>query len=268
MGKQIRLGELLVEKGLATAAQIDEAVRIQVGGNRRLGYILIKMGILSDDQLLEILSAQRDSPIIKIDAAISSEVTKVLPRYLCRKYSVIPIAKADNNVLELAMMDNSDDTAIADIENYTGMVVKPVLARATDISDAIGRHIPFSAKDLFNPHVFGRATKVFAAIALILLCVVGVIAYKYMQAEKFGSISLVGDSRTYKNHDLMLGVEKDGKVSLLGHGAYAKGYYSVTFNDIKTLQGFLEQKRKNFSDKQYDWLMWVIASQAQNPSGS
>ena len=258
MPKPLRLGDLLVEKGLAKKEQVEEAIRIQVGGNRRLGYILIKMGVISDDQLLEILSQQIDVPIIKIDNEFSSEVKNILPKYLCQKYTVAPIVKESNNVLNLAMVDPSDEAAIADIENYTGMVVKPMLARQKDISAAISKYIPFSIRDIFNPQVYGKATKITTAVCIVLLMIIATISYNYIQTEKYGDISIIGDSKTFKNHDLMVGIEGSGKISLLGHGAYSKGFYSVTFNSGNSLMSFLEQKRKNFSDKQYEWLTWVI----------
>ena len=265
MSKTLRLGDMLIQRDLATRDQVEEALRIQVGGNRRLGYILIKMGVISDDQLMDVLSSQLDVPIIKIDREFAQDVKGVLPKYLCQKYTVIPIAKEANNILNIAMVDPSDDAAIADIESYTGMVVKPMLAREKDISSAIRTHIPFSARDVFNPHVYSRATKITSAVALVLLIIIGVFSYNYIRSEKYGTISVIGDSRTFKNHDLMVGLEADGKISLLGHGAYSKGFYSVTFNSAKALESFLEQKRKNFSDKQYAWLEWVIANHLVKP---
>ena len=258
MAKAMRLGDLLVKKGIVKSEQIDEALRIQVGGNRRLGYILIKMGLITGDQLLEELSSQLDVPIIKIDDEFSADVKNILPRYLCQKYTVAPVAKEPNNILSLAMMDASDEAAIADIEAFTNMVVKPLLAREKDITAAIKQYIPFSAKDLLNPQVYSRATKITTGISLALLLIIGIVSYNYVQIEKYGTISVIGDSTTYKNHDLMVGVEGNGKISLLGHGAYSKGFYSVTFNSEALLKTFVEQKRKNFSNKQYDWLLWVI----------
>lgn len=258
MKETMRLGEILVQKNLANTEQIEEAVRIQVGGNRRLGYILIKMGVISDDQLMDVLSGQLDVPIIKIDDEFSPDVKRLIPRYLCQKYTVAPIIKEDQNILNLAMVDPSDDHAIADIEGYTGMVVKPMLAREKDISCAIKKHIPFSFRDLFNPQVYGRAARITSLIAVVLLVVIGIASYQYIKTEKYGTISVIGDSQTFKNHDLMVGLEGSGKISLLGHGAYSKGFYSVTFNSSSALKSFLNQKRKNFSDKQYFWLTWVI----------
>lgn len=256
-----RLGDILIGNGLATSDQVDEALRVQVGGNRRLGYILLKMGVITDDQLIDVLSQQMDVPIITIANEFSADVKSVLPKYLCQKYTVVPVSRGNNNILNIAMVDPSDDAAIADIEGYTGMVVKPMLAREKDISAAISHYIPFSGKDIFNPQVYGRAAKITTAVALLLLIVVGWASYRYIQNEKYGTISVVDGTTTYKNHDLMLGVEESGKISLLGHGAYTKGFYSVNFTSMEALKTFVEQKRKNFSDKQAEWLLWVIDNQ-------
>lgn len=256
-----RLGDILIGNGLATSDQIDMALRVQVGGNRRLGYILLKMGVISDNQLIDVLSQQLDMPIISIDQEFSADVKAVLPKYLCQKYTVVPVSHGSNNILNIAMVDPSDEAAIADIEGYTGMVIKPLLAREKDISAAINHYIPFSSKDIFNAQVYGRAAKVTTAVALVLLIVIGWVSYRYVQNDKYGTISVVGGTTTYKNHDLMLGVEESGKISFLGHGAYTKGFYSVNFTSVDVLKTFIEQKRKNFSDKQAEWILWVIDTQ-------
>lgn len=253
-----RLGEILVEKNLTTQDKVEEGLRVQVGGNRRLGYILLKMGVISDDQLRDVLSQQMGVEKVSIEKEFSKDAASVLPKYLCRKYTVLPLNKANNNILNIAMMDPSDDVAISDIESYTGMVVKPLLAREKDISAGIARLIPFSAKDIFNPQVYGRVAKIATSAAIVLLLVVGWASYKYIDKELHGTVKEINGTITYSNHDLMLGVEGKDKISLLGHGAYTKGFYSVNFTSVESLKTFIEQKRKNFSDKQAEWLFWVI----------
>jgi predicted RNA-binding protein with RPS1 domain len=74
---------------------------------------------------------------------------------------------------------------------------------------------------------------------------------------------MTGDSIVYKNHDLMLGVDQSGKISLLGRAARAEGYYSVTFDRMETLKDFISQKKNNFSEKQAFWLQWVIENRIE-----
>jgi hypothetical protein len=53
-------------------------------------------------------------------------------------------------------------------------------------------------------------------------------------------------------------VDRAGKISLLGHGAFAEGYYSVSFDNTETLKDFVNSRAKDFSEKQRSWLEWAI----------
>jgi hypothetical protein len=53
-----RLGQLLIDKGLVTAAQLDSAIKLQLTGNKRLGEILIEQGVLTERQLNKALKKQ------------------------------------------------------------------------------------------------------------------------------------------------------------------------------------------------------------------
>ena len=266
MEKKQRLGELLIAKGFVSGEDVSEALRLQVGGNRRLGYLLIKMRLLTDEQLLDVLSEQLNLPIIEVEKEFSAETRSLVPKYICRRYSVIPLAKQANNVLMVAMIDPMDDKAIADIESFTGFAVKPILAQRKDIERSIRRLIPFSLKDIFNPDVWARATKALAVIALCLSIAIGFFVQRYIHEAEYGTISHVNSTTLYKHHDLMIGIEKEGKVSLLGRGAYSNGYYSVTFNNLESFENFVKQRQKNFSEAQYQWLVWVCNRTANGSS--
>lgn len=253
-----RLGEVLIKAGLVTEEQISDALKLQAGGNRRLGYLLVKMGIINNARLIEILSNQLGLSSINISDHFSQEAQRIVPRYLCRKYNLIPLSRQQNNILLAAMMDPLDDEAITAIENYTGMAVKPCLAAYKDITSSINRFIPFSIKDIFNPQVYGIAAKVTTAIAFILLLTLGFITQRNIHIAQYGTVSIVGDSMVFKHHDLRVSSEADGKTSLLGRGAHAKGYYAVSFDNIESLKKFLAKQKKSFSQKQNDWLLWVI----------
>ena len=86
------LGKLLIEQNLVSRDVIDSALRVQVGGNRRLGHILVRMKAITADQLAETLAKQLDIPITDISQKFSQETSGIIPRYLCRKFSVIPLA--------------------------------------------------------------------------------------------------------------------------------------------------------------------------------
>ncbi len=264
MSNKQRLGELLIEKGLVTEKDIEAALKLQVSGNRRLGAILVKMGCVSDVKLLDVLSSQQGVARIDINQEFDAKVKSVLPKYLCQKYSLIPISvETEKNVLKVAMVDPLDDEAVNDVERYTGKAVWGVPATEGEVERAIAQHIPFSSRDVFNPQTYNTFTKIASVTALMLAVVTISFVYNYFEREKYGVVSQLQDETIYRNHDLIVSFENKGKISLLGHGAYADGYYAVLFNDKDSFLRFMDKKKDKFSEKQIKWLTWVSQ---QNPS--
>lgn len=101
-------------------------------------------------------------------------------------------------------------------------------------------------------------TKIGVSICLILILLVGNFTYKYIQTAKYGTLSVTSESTIYKNHDLMVGFDDSGKINLLGHGAFARGYYSVSFTNPEAFQAFLANRKSDLSDDQKSWLNWVL----------
>jgi hypothetical protein len=258
MATRIPLGELLIQQNLVNQDTITDALRVQVGGNRRLGKILVRMGALSEDQLVEVLAKQLDSEPTDIQKHFSADVKKKLPRYLCKKYDVIPLQLKKNNILEIAMSDPSDHQAIHDLEQYTGNVIEARLARQSDIAAWTGKNIPYSMQDFFSPQASARFTRVAVALCLVLIVAVWGFSYRYIQTAKYGTVTKSADTTMYKNHDLMLGFDNKGTINFLGRGAYAKGYYSASFTNTNLLDAFIVSRKADFSEKEKEWLDWVI----------
>ncbi len=258
MATKMLLGELLVQQDLVNQETINEALRVQVGGNRRLGKILVRMGALSEDKLAEILAAQLHIDIIDIDKSFSANIRKKIPRYLCRQYDALPLRLKSNNILEIAMSDPSDQQAINELEQYTGNVIESRLARQSDIAAGTAKLIPYSLHDFFAPRASARLTRLAVALCLVLVATVGGFSYRYIHTAKYGTISKSAESTIYKNHDLMLGFDKQGTINFLGHGAYARGYYAVSFDDANALSSFLASRKTDLSEKQKEWLVWAI----------
>ena len=264
MAARKRLGDMLIEAKLLNEEDLQKALKLQVGGTRRLGYLLIKMGFITEEQLQSILSQQLDLPIVDINREFNPKVKQVLPRYLCRKYNVIPLDFGEHNMLQLAMADPSDNEAVSDIEQYTDKVVQPRLASHSEIKAAISRYIPWSLKDIFNPLNSQKLTALTATVALILI-VVTIMQYNNDRIRTlYGTKRVTDNAVYYQNHELMLEFDKSGKASLQGHGAHAPGSYSITFNDVNSLQQFINRKQNDFSDTQRSWLTWAIENQTGN----
>ena len=265
MSNKQLLGELLISEGLVSQDTIQIALRVQVSGNRRLGHILVKMKAITADQLAEVLAKQLGTPIIQINEKFSSAVKNILPRYLCQQYGVLPLSLQANNILEVAMANPADNEAISDIESYTDKVVQPYLARNADINREIKRKIPLTSKDFLAPIASTWVTRSVATVALILVFSLGFFTFDYVKKARYGVISETATHTLYKNHDLILGVENNGKLTLLGRGAFSKGYYSVSFDNPNVLNAFIQSKEKDFSEEQRTWLSWAMEQAGAPP---
>ncbi len=259
MANKQRLGEILVREGFVGQSDVEQALRTQVGGNRRLGHILVRMKLITPDQLAETLSEQLGLEIYDIGANFSSSVSRVLPRYLCRKYDVLPIAFQDNNVLEVAMADPCDEEAKSNIEDYTGRVIQPLLAKQSDIERELPVRIPLTIKDFFSPSFSITLTRIGVGVCMVALVLLAGVTYRYVHQTTYGVEAVVDGSRVFKHHDLILEVNNEGSLKFSGRSAFAKGYYSVTFSTKQELANFLERRQADFSEKQSGWLDWALS---------
>lgn len=260
MVQKKRLGEILIDEGLVSPADIAQALRTQVGGNRRLGHIVVRMKLITADELVGVLSTQLELEIYDLSKIDSSGVSSIVPRYLCQRYTVLPLALKENNVLEMAMGDPCDEEAISNLEQYTGKVIQPLLAKQTDIERAIPR-VPLRMKDLLLPQYTVVITRVILAICLVLLAILGYVVSQYIHKATYGTEEIIDGFKVYRNYDLILEVDPGGVLKFSGRSAFAKGYYSVTFNSKEELNKFLERRQDDFSEKQADWLGWAVSEE-------
>ena len=134
--KKPKLGEILVKYGIITQNMLKNALRrqSQVGG--QIGSVLIEMGYITTDTLLDFLSKQFGVPAVnlfKLD--IPSDMLKALPIEKIKEYKVLPL-EIDNK-LTLAMVNPSDYIAIRDIEFILGKRVNTVVVPSIQFNAAI-----------------------------------------------------------------------------------------------------------------------------------
>jgi hypothetical protein len=259
-----RLGDMLIQADLIDAEQLHQALSLQRQAARPLGFLLIKMGLVAEEDLQRVLAEQLEVPIIDIETEFSPQVKKIVPRSICKFYSVLPLSLDKNNVLKLAMIDPSDREAVSAIEKISGKIIVPMIALKSAIENNIASKIPWTLKDLFYGKNSIRTTAVIATCSIILIG--GIAGYLYYDKTqtKQGSITHGDHETIYKHHELTLSFSDQGKVSLLGRGAHAESFYSITFDNVKSFQRFLEHKQKDFSGTQLAWLAWAVDNQAQS----
>ena len=132
-----RLGEILVKDSLITADQLRQALDHQKKTGGRLGTCLVKLGLVSDDDITAVLSRQYGVPSINLKFyEVDPAVIKLVPQETAVRYQIVPLSRV-GSTLTIAMTDPTNVFAMDDIKFMTGFNVEPVVASETAISEAI-----------------------------------------------------------------------------------------------------------------------------------
>jgi type IV pilus assembly protein PilB len=135
-----KLGELLVRSGRIDPAQLNEALALQKEHGGRVGTNLVKLGYLTEKQLVESLSQHFKVPSVDLTGVdIDEAVLKIIPADLARKYTILPVTKTGATIT-VAMIDPTNVFAMDDVKFMTGYRVEPVVASETGIRAAIDRY--------------------------------------------------------------------------------------------------------------------------------
>jgi type IV pilus assembly protein PilB len=135
-------GQILLEWGLVTPAQLDAAVEAQKGLHcqEALGDTLVNMGIISERDKLRCLAEQWGCRFVDLDSCeINPDVVKLLSQEIARRYKAIPIDRPNGRIV-LAMKEPNDIYAIDHIRVILGADVEPVMALEEEILTTINRY--------------------------------------------------------------------------------------------------------------------------------
>ncbi|MFN2480678.1 MAG: type IV-A pilus assembly ATPase PilB [Pyrinomonadaceae bacterium] len=132
-----KLGEILVRENLLTPQQLREALDYQREHGGRLGFNLVKLGLVSDDMVTAVLSRQYGVPSVNLDLfEVDQAVLRLIPREVAEKYSVLPLSRV-GATLTLAMVDPTNVFAMDDIKFMTGLNIEPVVVSEAGVQEAI-----------------------------------------------------------------------------------------------------------------------------------
>ena len=134
-----QLGEILLDEGLVTEAQLLAAIDEQGSRNSSLGRTLVELGFLTENQLVQALAQQVGMAYVDLDDyQVDRAAVAMVPSALCRRYTVLPIAISDGSLV-LATADPGNVVAVDDVRTVAGMPVKSVVATYDNVLRAIDR---------------------------------------------------------------------------------------------------------------------------------
>jgi len=135
-----RIGEVLLERGVITRTQLEQALAHQQAHGGLLGQILIGLGATTEEEIALALTAQYGFPYLPLENyELDEAVISLVPEQVARQYCLIPVDRI-GNALTITMADPSNLQAIEDIELATHCVVQTFVSTPSEIQRAIERH--------------------------------------------------------------------------------------------------------------------------------
>jgi type IV pilus assembly protein PilB len=136
----LRIGELLTKAKLLTNDQLETALEEQKQSGGRIGEHLIRLGFVTEEDILDCLSQQYGVPSINLQHfEIDESIIRLIPADVARKYQFIPVSKT-GATLTVAMSDPTNVFAMDDITFITGYRVEPVVASEEALREAIDKY--------------------------------------------------------------------------------------------------------------------------------
>jgi len=137
-----RLGEILIEKGLLDAEELDKALAVQSLRSEKLGRILSDLGFTAAREVLAALSEQLQIPLAAPDdfPPVSPELEGLSPRFM-RQFHFVPLAVEDSTVV-LAMADPLDFDTVSAVRLFTKLNVRTLLASEPEVESALEKYYP------------------------------------------------------------------------------------------------------------------------------
>ena len=138
-----RIGDILVEEGILTEEQLEEALKATKAENKKIGEAITDLGFATEQDIAEALSSQLGFEYVNLSTVhIPDNVLSLINESVLRKHLMIPYAFVPNtiNQVKVAMVDPMDMSAIDDFSIVTNLLVVPSVATTRDILIALDRY--------------------------------------------------------------------------------------------------------------------------------
>ena len=150
--KDKKLGDLLIEQGLLTPDQLDQALEMQKKSGKRLGPIVVEKGWVPEVEVLRILSGQLKIPYAQLKSQLADpEIAALLDKKVARRLRVVPLFRI-RGVVYLATANPQAIPSLDEVAEHLSCTVRPVLASLTELIKAIDENASGSeyAADLIS----------------------------------------------------------------------------------------------------------------------
>lgn len=152
---KFKLGEILLKENLINQSQLEKAIEVQNQEGGRLGEVLVKLGLLKEEDIVLTLAKQLNIPYASFASGLLMPTADqgleiLIPEEMARRYTLIPISR-NLNSLTVAVIDPLDLLMLDNLKRITECEINPIIATKTDILKAIETF--YGKKDLLKEAV-------------------------------------------------------------------------------------------------------------------
>lgn len=147
----MHIGDMLLQSGIVTKEQLDEALAYQKSIGGHLGHIMVKLGFVTEDRLIQTLSNQLQIPTYDLDGFVpDDDVMAALPEEVLLRLNVVPIRK-ELGTLVVGVSDPADFSAIDELRMNYGGNVETLLVAPSKARDCLNRYFRHEDKTAGKP---------------------------------------------------------------------------------------------------------------------
>lgn len=129
-----RLGEMLVEQGLLTNEQVQDALRLQHQSGLLFGETLVQNKLITEEKIVAVLVNQFGIPyILPTQYQISKDLLEIFEPAMMRRYQFVPMDSI-GSVLVIAIAGSLTEDVLKEIEGQTGCTLQLFLTKMSEIN--------------------------------------------------------------------------------------------------------------------------------------
>ena len=130
-----RLGTFLVQEGILTASDRQVIKRESSALHGSFARSVLALGLLDEDELSALIASKTSFPLVAKDIfyEMDPDIANLVPLHILAWLEVLPLSKSEGS-LRVAMVDPTDQDAISQLGFFTGLRIRPVIAKMSEIS--------------------------------------------------------------------------------------------------------------------------------------
>lgn len=145
------LGEILIEQGVVTPLELDEALQRQRLTGDFLGRVLVRMELCEEQDILEALGIQQGMERVHLSKLkVKDEILRRVPPDVAKFYNIVPIRETEDGALMVAMADPLNISLTDDLEQILGCKVVGAVSSLQEVMDSIKSNYSYESESIHD----------------------------------------------------------------------------------------------------------------------